>query len=289
MADEPFLEAVLKDHRKKARNTAAHLLTYLPDSRLAQRMVARIQPLISLTVQDDKVGAISVTLPEVCDGAMEQDGIDPKPPKSITIGERAWWLQQILAATPLTYWEQQGELHDRVVVEAFLHQITGHEWRKPLHRGWLKATERQGNPRWSWAWLTYLDTLTNVGIDSKDVRWLMDNLTVEARQQWTAQASDWLLSVLAEDREPWSHDLTRLALENVLQTLNSPKGSTWYTFDMLKVAVLCIDPNFLPEATAICGQLQAEPRFHDYYEKELQKFLAILQFRQEMHQAFADP
>ena len=46
--------------------------------------------------------ALAVTPPEECDAAMKRDGIDPKPPAGI--GERAWWLDQIVSAAPLDTW-----------------------------------------------------------------------------------------------------------------------------------------------------------------------------------------
>ncbi len=292
MADELFLEEKLGDRRKKIRHAAARLLTYLPDSRLGQRMGERIKPLITLQQEDGVVQVIEVTLPESCDAAMERDGIEPKPPEQI--GERAWWLLQILEATPLHYWEQHWHLSDRAAVETLLLQIPDHEWRRSLYNGWLRATQRQRNLSWSLAWLTDFDTPRQGVIDTRDLRLLLDNLTWEQRQQWVCEgypsprAKCLMPLVLAEDREPWSDELSRYVLENVMQSLNSKEGSTWFTFDLLKAAALCIAPSFLPQVTEICSQLQPEVTHYDYYLKEVTSFLATLQFRQEMLQAFQE-
>ena len=47
-------------------------------------------------------GRIDVDPPAACDRAMRRDGIAPRPPAGT--GERAWWLEEILARTPLRVW-----------------------------------------------------------------------------------------------------------------------------------------------------------------------------------------
>ncbi|MGF1431219.1 DUF5691 domain-containing protein [Kitasatospora sp. LaBMicrA B282] len=98
LADEPFLEAALADRGKNVRATAAELLSTLPGSALGRRMAERALA----AVRRAPDGALLVTPPAACDAAMQHDGIPPLSPTGR--GERAWWLAEVLAATPLDTW-----------------------------------------------------------------------------------------------------------------------------------------------------------------------------------------
>jgi hypothetical protein len=117
MADEPFLEAALDDRRKEVRQAAAALLWRLPDSRLAARMAERARPL---------------RLPTEVDAGMARDGIVAKAPAGV--GQRAWWLHQMVAATPLRTWAGPS------VVE---------EVDPLLRPAFAAAAARQGDEEWA--------------------------------------------------------------------------------------------------------------------------------------------
>ncbi|MFC7583569.1 DUF5691 domain-containing protein [Nonomuraea antimicrobica] len=95
--DEPFLERALDDRRREVRQSAANLLTRLPAARLSRRMAERVRACV--TIRREGTGhVIAIEAPTACDKAMERDGVRPKPPRGT--GERAWWLQQIIARAP---------------------------------------------------------------------------------------------------------------------------------------------------------------------------------------------
>ncbi|NTV65276.1 MAG: hypothetical protein HGA65_17335, partial [Oscillochloris sp.] len=84
MADEPFLEQVLDDRSERVRKAAAGLLAILPESRLSQRMLARLSPLLRWTPGVGpqlpgggkiKKPALEVLLPEEYEPTMQRDGI----------------------------------------------------------------------------------------------------------------------------------------------------------------------------------------------------------------------
>ena len=72
-------------------------------------------------------------------------GVEPKPPPGI--GERAWWLAQIVAAVPPSTRTAASSLEPRAALRA----AEGHEWQEPLVAGWLTATERHRDTAWAHA------------------------------------------------------------------------------------------------------------------------------------------
>ncbi|WP_327067320.1 DUF5691 domain-containing protein [Kitasatospora sp. NBC_01302] len=157
-ADEPFLEAALTDRSRNVRATAAELLSTLPGSALGRRMAERAQAAVRLVD-----GVLLVTPPTACDAAMQHDGIPPKSPTGR--GEQAWWLGEVLAATPLSCWTHSfglppGRLLALPVADART-QVGAHAgpaadggpWRDELHEAWARAAVRQGDASWARALL----------------------------------------------------------------------------------------------------------------------------------------
>jgi hypothetical protein len=115
LADEALLERALDDKRKPVRRAAATLLARLPESALATRMRARLQPLLLLPPAEKKFLGLArkrkleVQLPTAPDKAAQRDGIEPKPPAGRKIGERSFWLVQMLAVVPPAHWSREFE------------------------------------------------------------------------------------------------------------------------------------------------------------------------------------
>ncbi|MEU8136253.1 DUF5691 domain-containing protein [Streptodolium elevatio] len=137
--DEPFLEAALDDRGKAVRAGAAALLSTLPESALARRMAERARA----CVRRDGAAAVVVLPPEVCDEAMRRDGIAGTSPTGRE--ERAWWLGEIVAATPLSVWADVfGEAPDRI-----LRRRLPRRWAEDIRDGWARAAVAQGDADWA--------------------------------------------------------------------------------------------------------------------------------------------
>lgn len=138
--DEAFLEGALDDRAKDVRRLAAELLTGLPDSALSARMAARLRPLLST-----RRGALVVDLPAACDESMRRDGLNPTAPSGI--GQRAWWLGQLVSAAPLSVWAELGSPRSLVRMP-----VEGCDPRL-LTLGWSAAAIRERAADWVFALL----------------------------------------------------------------------------------------------------------------------------------------
>ncbi|MEI6180557.1 MAG: DUF5691 domain-containing protein, partial [Chloroflexales bacterium] len=141
MADEPLLEQALNDRAERVRRVAADLLSRLPDSALNARMIARVSQLVRWVA-----GAkpqIELTLPEAYDKSMQHDGIVRKPVSS-GIGEKAWWLSQMLELIPPDAWCKLWDVRPVQIIAARMPK----EWRDLLLSSWSKAAQRHSDQEW---------------------------------------------------------------------------------------------------------------------------------------------
>ena len=138
LADESFLEAALDDRRKDVRKKAADLLAHLPESAFVKRMIDRVKPLFAFKHQ------IEVTLPDTCDKAMKRDGIEPKPLYS-NVGEKAWWLHQMLSLIPPDTWVAESGWSINQLIQA----AQNSEWKKVLIESWTKANRLSRDLLWA--------------------------------------------------------------------------------------------------------------------------------------------
>ena len=109
-ADEQFLEQALDDKRKGVRLAAMENLARLSASSLVQRSLARLQPIFVFEPRrSGLLGRLStrklrIDLPLTLDKAALRDGIELKPPANLKIGERSFWLTQMLSIPPPFEW-----------------------------------------------------------------------------------------------------------------------------------------------------------------------------------------
>ena len=136
--DEPLIEAALDDRAAAVRTEAAELLARLPGSAYASRMAARAETLLVYTD-----GKLDVRLPKTLPADAVRDGIAAKPPSGT--GERAWWLEQILARVPLAHWTTRFDSPPDALIAA----AAGSSWRHVLLDGWTRAAARFAARDWA--------------------------------------------------------------------------------------------------------------------------------------------
>jgi hypothetical protein len=92
---------------------------------------------------------IQVTLPEACDESMRRDGVEPTPPQGM--GEKAWWLGQMVACIPITFWNDHLSLPPTECVQ----DAEKTDYAEVLLPAWAKATKRGRQLEWAQATLEY--------------------------------------------------------------------------------------------------------------------------------------
>ncbi|MCC6075894.1 DUF5691 domain-containing protein [Pseudomonas sp. GCM10022188] len=167
--DEALLEKLRGDRSKEVRRVAVDLLAWLPGSAYRQRMNARLAQCIAFAPREPGPGglkglfkqlaqvvskepAVRIEPPEAFFADGKEDQLEEAVPGGEGLGQRAWWLYQVVAATPLQWWREHGALSCRELVAA----VGGNDWEAAMLRGWYQATLREGDAEWAAALLDRL-------------------------------------------------------------------------------------------------------------------------------------
>jgi hypothetical protein len=227
--DEALLETALDDRSGNVRAAAQRLLARVPDSAYRARAIARADTLLAM----GKKKKLATTLPEAHEKSWERDGITAKTRQGM--GERSWWLMQIVAVTPPAHWVERFGIspadliaaatdeHAAEVLEgwsraAVLH--SAHDWMQPLVEAWSKRLGKR----------------TSAGVAPLEMcELLLPNLPQSAleamalnilRHGESKQDISWDTVVAALPR-PWSAELARewlAGLRTFARELESLKG-----------------------------------------------------------------
>ncbi|HEX2416952.1 MAG TPA: DUF5691 domain-containing protein [Micromonosporaceae bacterium] len=220
-ADEPFCERALDDRSQRVRETASRLLAQLPGSALRRRMAARAVGLVQVRRAAPRV-SLAVTPPDSCDEAMRRDGIAVKPPPGT--GERAWWLEQVIARTALDTWTSEVGGGPAEIVALPVVGDFGPVWR----RGLVGATADQQDPRWAAALLESGTVHSELGEspDQPPYADLYRVLPAEDRVRHAVRmlrgATSFSQSLLESCPVPWPDELAHAVLDALGRTSEEP-------------------------------------------------------------------
>jgi hypothetical protein len=149
--DEAFLETCLDDRSSRVREAAAGLLARLPDSKFVGRMIERVTPLLTyapgaagklLKLKRPTKPSLEVTLPAEFDKAWQRDGVSEKP--TAKIGQKQWWLQQLLGCVPLEHWTRAFGAPAVDIVQA-----APEDFGAMLREAWLTSYARRPVDDWT--------------------------------------------------------------------------------------------------------------------------------------------
>ncbi len=232
--DEPLLEQALDDKRKGVRMAAAECLSRLGESAHAKRNLARVAPLIELEIR--KTGLLSglrrrkleVRLPDVPDKAAQRDGIELKPPAARKVGERVFWLMQMVAMSPPRHWTQRFDCDATTLIDAALATDYGDELLSAL----TEATMRHPNAEWLNALsATWLDRKADSAIIVQSLSALLAAADADQRaplleaQLRTLDVNrfDVTSGLLQATDLRWSPTVTRLAIEQLSDVIRNQR------------------------------------------------------------------
>jgi hypothetical protein len=152
-ADQTFLSSLLEDRSALVQRIAARLLWRLPGSEVAARMRARACAHVGF-VPERCVWNVNLP-PEPLDPSWLRDGITEQPPASCPLGQRQWWLQQLVAAVPCATWQASSlATPQQLAAAAATHEFGGalldgmtraalqfdeRTWFAPLWDAWAKS------------------------------------------------------------------------------------------------------------------------------------------------------
>lgn len=147
--DQDLLEATLTDKSKETRQAALRLLSSLTGSHYMQRMAARLEACLTIEKKLIRGTVITIQPPAVYAPDWRADLIEEVKPKGISMGDRAWWLLQIVRAVPLRWWETRTLLRPAELIE----WAKKTDWSDALLQGWAHAQSLQRTPEWAEAFL----------------------------------------------------------------------------------------------------------------------------------------
>jgi Family of unknown function (DUF5691) len=208
--DEEFLEVALDDRSAGVRTKAAELLSRLTGSALSQRMAGRAQQ--SLALQRIRLRQkIAVTPPSARDQAMIRDGVQESRPTKQG-GVHAFWLEQILASTPLATWISYFGIDAAAIVGLPVDD----NWGDLVREGFVQAARRQRDVDWARALLSGSPSASDLGR-------LLDVLPVDERDDVLAtrlagpdnEFGPALVALLAVCATPWSPRLSERVIDRL--------------------------------------------------------------------------
>jgi hypothetical protein len=290
--DEEFLEMALGDRSKDVRKVAADLLARLPTSQLCQRIVQRLQVL--MTASSSPSSSFKLELPTECNEAMLRDGIEPKSPAGL--GERTWWLVQIIAATPLTFWQPYCQ-NDPVQMLALLKK---NESEKAIVEALGLAAIRQQQTNWIGAILQWwndrnpakvvsgLSTFESLqtALSGIEQEAFISKILADPAQKLSMSRILDILRIRGLAGSPWSLTFTAEVFEYLQEHVPKQKQNHYWDFQNMFNTM----SRYLPiETISMIESLYPILEERHPLSIILEPVLALLHFRQEMHHAFESP
>jgi hypothetical protein len=282
--DEPFLETALDDRSKTVRRRAAGVLALIPGSRSRQRLSVVARTIITIDTSRRILGGrqrkVMLAPPESFAAAWERDGIEQRPPAGL--GERAWWLRQILARADLAVWtELTGLTPDEVLAS-----LKDDDFAPDAIQALIAAASSTGDVEWSTALVRWL--LQSTPIDVESVSVLLGRLSGDPQEPLALQAAAaatltcverW--AVVTSFDSAWSSEFSIQAMGLVIVRPASEPKDLWRLSRAVELASRRISPD-AAEAfeAAVTGSFSGAPP--DNARRSIER----VRLRADMHREF---
>lgn len=227
LADEQFLNEQLTDRSKEVRRLAADLLSELSESDFVQRASARLLSLLSherkLVRKYWQLDAPNTFAPD-----WSADALDEKRPQAEVLGERAWWLYQLVRLVPLGWWEKTTGMSP----VDLLQWSAATDWQLALIRAWHQRIIKERHGVWAEALLN-IKSIKDFHFDPLE---LLAYLTPERSESyWLAllnsdsaanRRGEFIGRILAQGNNRISETFARAIFNNVKQHITDD-ASKW--------------------------------------------------------------
>jgi hypothetical protein len=295
-ADEPFLEAALDDRAQDVRQHAARLLARLPDSAFARRVTIRADTILRTV---DVAGSWVIAVPKTLNPAWQRDGIQPKPPSSL--GERAWWLEQLLSLVPPSHWARCFACTPDQLVAIAARDTT---WGFTTIKGWARAAALHRDTAWATPLANWM-ALDPAGTESKPAELaLCADLIAIMPKEAAGQLISMLLSSppgAMVDRwytlinllpGQWSEAISLAYLRATREYFGTKEeiGESWadrhiianWLYTLVERAAIRIPPSCFAEALIPLPLPGRTSNYTRQWEQSIQTFTETIRFRQRI-------
>ena len=147
LEDEPLLDLLRNDRGQDVRAVALNLVLRLPDAAHPKRAAERLAALMS---RGSLLAGRRWTIEPPAEAAADwkSDQVDPVVGIG-NMGQRAWWLYQLVRQVPLAWWPA----HTGMGIPQLAAWADGNEWGEALWLGWRDVLRRAPDVAWAEALL----------------------------------------------------------------------------------------------------------------------------------------
>jgi hypothetical protein len=276
LSDEPFLETCLDDKSKRVRELAVDFLSGLPDSSFTKRMIERTKPFLSYkpsAMLGLKKASLEISLPESYDQTWARDGIEQKG-MPYNMGEKVWWVKQMLERTPPSTWGQPEIL-----------SAVPKEWHDVLYDAFRVATLRFADRAWAYSFLPDEAMVCLLPVPERQT-YVLDRLS---NMQGPLLTSDSLWNMLIDLPKPWSVMLEENLMKRAQLSLLSwskTQGYSWYEQTSLIAFAKHLPVTFLQRIPPAVAEKFKAPD-HPLHEAFI-KMASLIELRVRMHGYFSE-
>jgi hypothetical protein len=282
LKDEEFLERALDDKRKEVRAVAAECLTRLPGSGHAKRNRERLEALIVRAGKHSRRKlSLAIETPASLNPLAVRDGIETKRPSGMQLGERAYWLWQMVARAPPQHWTERFDCE----AGPFLDAIEATDYGTELLGAFTAAARVHPHIEWTRAlcqrWLA-MDG--EVHGRNAALAGLVASLAAEHHEELLKQVlrrgggydCGLLLALLNAQEIAWSAPATALAMTGLTQVTES---QAWILRNVLQSWAPRAD---LDAASTALAEMRAQLTDDSSWHKNIEGMAEILDFRAAM-------